>query len=244
MIASVPPEAVVSLAPAMLRAAAAAWMATACTPIAGWMRLMLALAAGWIAAPLAIDRPVTGLAWWHWVPTEALAGLCIGGIAAISVEALRLAGRVVSEQMGMSMAAPADSSELESGGPVESLMAWSATLAFVSVGGLDAVVLASVRSGAAEAGPSLAGRAASVLDAAFEVGTRACLPVLAISLAGTVIGGVVIRAAPRMVSLGSGFGARAAVGMGMLAASAGGAWMAQQDLFRRSLGLLGPGGAW
>ena len=82
------------------------------------------------------------------------------------------------------------------------------------------------------------------MDAALQVGLRACLPVLAVTLAGTLIGGVVIRAAPRVVTLAGGFGVRAAMGLGMLTASAGAAWALQQELLRDTLGRLATGGAW
>jgi hypothetical protein len=57
-----------------------------------------------------------------------------------------------------------------------------------------------------------------------------------------VIGGAVVRAAPRLVTLGGGFGARAAMGMGMLAASMATAWAAQQELVRRSMDWIAQGG--
>jgi flagellar biosynthesis protein FliR len=69
------------------------------------------------------------------------------------------------------------------------------------------------------------------------------MPVLAITLAGTVIGGAMVRAAPRMVTLGGGFGIRAAAGLGMLAASMATAWAIQQDLVRRSMDWLALGGS-
>ena len=65
---------------------------------------------------------------------------------------------------------------------------------------------------------------------------------LAVTLAGTVVGGAVIRASPRLVTLGGGFGVRAATGLGMLAASMATSWVVQQDLVRRSLAWLDQGG--
>ena len=229
-------------APAMVRTAAAAWMAMTFMPMPGLMRAVLALASGCIALPLAAGIAAPATAWWQWGPLEAMAGACIGGVAALSVEALRLAGRVASEQMGVSLGEHADPAGEADGGPVQAMMGWAAVIAFVSVGGVDAVVLAASRAGPAEAWLGSSRQLGAALDASFEVGLRACLPVLAVTLAGTVVGGAVIRASPRLVTLGGGFGVRAATGLGMLAASMATSWVVQQDLVRRSLAWLDQGG--
>lgn len=218
-------------------------MAPAFTRMPVAMRFMLALSAAWIAVPLGAAAAAPASPWWRWAPQELLAGTTLGGLAAISVEALRLAARVAAEQMGMSMGEHADPAGEVDGGPLQAMMGWAAAIGFVSVGGIDAVVLAAVRVGPAEAWLSSPERLGGALDAAFEVGLRACMPVLAITLTGTVIGGAVVRAAPRLVTLGGGFGARAAMGMGMLAASMATAWAGQQDLVQRSMDWLAPGGA-
>jgi flagellar biosynthesis protein FliR len=217
-------------------------MAPAFTRMPMVLRVVLALSAAWIAMPLGAAAEAPASPWWRWAPQELLAGICLGGVAAISVEALRLAGRVAAEQMGMSMGEHVDPAGEVDGGPVQALMGWAAAIGFVSVGGVDAVVLAAVRAGPAQAWFRSPERLGGALDAAFEVGLRACMPVLAITLAGTVIGGAVVRAAPRLVTLGGGFGARAAMGMGMLAASMATAWAAQQELVRRSMDWIAQGG--
>ena len=241
---SVPLEPLLPAVPCMLRAAGAAWMAPAFTLMLLSLRLALGVASAWIAMPLAEGAAAPVSPWWQWAPIELLAGVCIGGVAAVSVEALRLAGRVASEQMGLSMGEHPDPAGEVDGGPVQAMMGWAAAIAFVSVGGIDAVVLAAARSEAGEACLRSPERMTSLLDAAFEVGLRACLPVLAVAVAGTCIGGAVVRAAPRLVTLVGGFGVRAAAGLGMLAASVATAWAVQQDLVRRSLDLITPGGAW
>ena len=105
-------------------------------------------------------------------------------------------------------------------------------------------MLAAVRSvpGDGRAWLASADGVARTLDAAMRVGLRVCLPVLAVTLAGAAIGGVVLRAAPRMVTLGGGFGARAAAGLGMLAASAAAAWGLQGAFARSVLDRLQSGG--
>jgi flagellar biosynthesis protein FliR len=229
--------------PAMLRAGGAAWIAPVFTSMSMPFRILLALWAAWIAMPLGLPAEAPASPWWRWAPLELLAGVCLGGVAAISVEALRLTGRVAAEQMGMTMGDQAEPSQEAEAGPVQAMMAWAAVIAFVSVGGVDAVVMGAVRAGSAEAWLASPDRLGGALDAAFNVGLRACMPVLAITLAGTVIGGAMVRAAPRMVTLGGGFGIRAAAGLGMLAASMATAWAIQQDLVRRSMDWLALGGS-
>lgn len=228
----------------MLRAAGAVAMAPAFTAMPASLRVALAVGAAWIAWPLGAGLAAPEGAWWSWAPTELLAGVCIGGVAAAAVEALRLAGRLAGEQMGLALGetyAPTGASE---GNAVESAFGWAAAAAFVAVGGVEGVVLAAVRSVPGDGRPWLSSSEgiSRTLDAALGVGLRVCLPVLAVTLAGAAIGGVVVRAAPRMVAIGGGFGARAAVGLGTLAASAAAAWGLQGSFMRSVLDRLSTGG--
>jgi len=175
-----------------------------------------------------------------------MAGLCIGGIAAAAVEALRCMGRLAGEQMGLALASSYDPAIAGETQVTESLLAWSATAVFVAVGGIESVVLAATRGGSRDGAAWLASAdgIARTLDAAMRVGVRVCLPVLAVTLAGAVIGGVVIRAAPRTVTLAGGFGIRAAMGVGMLIASVATAWAMQSDLLRHAMAKIPGGDIW
>lgn len=230
--------------PAMLRAAGAAAMAPAFTAMPTSLRVALAVGAAWIAWPLGAGLPSPEGAWWSWAPMELLAGVCIGGVAAAGVEALRLAGRVVGEQMGLAIGQTYSPAGEVEGHATEAVFGWAAAASFVAVGGVEGVVLAAVRSvpGDGRAWLASADGVARTLDAAARVGLRVCLPVLAVTLAGAAIGGVVVRAAPRMVAIGGGFGARAAMGLGMLAASAAAAWGLQGTFARSLLDRLAEGG--
>lgn len=120
--------------PAMLRTAGAAAMAPAFTVIPMRMRLALAAGAGWIALPLGVQGEAPSGAWWMWAPLELMAGLCIGGMAAAAVEALRCMGRVAGEQMGLGLGEAYDPSHAPESNAAESLMGWAGTAAFVAVG--------------------------------------------------------------------------------------------------------------
>lgn len=231
--------------PAMLRAAGAALMAPSFTAMPVTLRVGLAAGAALIALPLGAGAAAPTGAWWSWAPAELLAGVCIGGAAAAAVEALRLAGRLAGEQMGLALG----ETYLPATGPVEGnavegALGWAAAASFVAVGGVEGVVIAAVRSVPQDGAPWIASGdgIARTLDAAMSVGLRVCLPVLAVTLAGAAIGGVVVRAAPRVMALAGGFGARAAVALGMLAASAGVGWGMQGSFTRAVLDRLVTGG--
>ena len=240
------PESLVAGLPVMLRAAGAALVAPGFSEMPLVLRLALAAFTALVALPLGASGTAPTGSWLLWAPGELLAGACIGGIAAACMLGLRWAGRIAGEQMGLAMGATyapdADPGEVNA---VESVMGWCAVASFVAVGGIETVVIAAARSRPVGAGEWIgtARGLSSTLDAAMAVGVRACLPVLAITIAGTLIGGAVIRAAPRVVTLAGGFGVRAAMGLGMLAASAGTAWALQTDLFRATLAGIAAGGA-
>lgn len=232
--------------PAMLRAAGAAVMAPAFTAMPVGLRVTLAVGAAGVAWPLGSGMAAPKGAWWSWAPVELLAGVCIGAVAAASVEALRLTGRLAGEQMGLAIGetygpAGADAE----GSACETAMGWAAAAAFVAVGGVESTVLAAVRSVPGDGRAWLASTdgIGRTLDAAMGVGLRVCLPVLAVTLAGAAVGGVIVRAVPRLAVIGGGFGARAAMAMGVLASSAGAAWALQGSLARSVLDRLVAGGA-
>lgn len=230
--------------PAMLRAAGAAALAPAFTGMPTGLRAAIALGAACVAWPLGAGGAVPEGAWWQWAPMELLAGVCIGAIAAASVEALRLAGRIAGEQMGLGFGQSyLPASDGEAIGAAENAMGWAGAAAFVAVGGIEGVVIAAARSVPGDGRAWLASGEgiAGTLDAAMQVGLRVCLPLLAVTLAGAGIAGVMVRVAPRLMTVGGGFGVRAAMGLGMLAASAAAAWGLQGTFVRSMLDRLSTG---
>lgn len=232
--------------PAMLRVGGAALLAPAFTSIPGRVRAGLAVAAACLALPLGVGGAMPEGPWWGWAPAELMAGLCIGGVAAASVEAMRLLGRLAGEQMGLGLGEAYEPSQSSEANAVESLTAWAGTAAFVSVGGVEGVVLSASKPLAVTGDSWMlsATGIARTLDAAMQVGLRVCLPVLAVTLAGAVVGGVVVRAAPRTLTLACGFGARSAAALGTLVAAAGTAWAVQSDLVRTALRSMPGGSGW
>lgn len=229
--------------PAMLRAAGAASTVPAFTGMPASLRAGLAIAAAVVAWPMGASAGAPEGSAWIWAPQELAAGLMVGALAASAAGALRLAGRLVGEQMGLGLGeATTPESFADEGNAAESMLGWCSAACFVAVGGIEGVVIAAARpaGGAAAWGLGPQGIAAA-LDAAGSVALRVSLPVMALGCAGLAVGGVLTRAAPGVVTLAGGFGVRAAAGLGMLAATAAGLWVAQTELVRGVLARLGGG---
>jgi flagellar biosynthesis protein FliR len=229
--------------PAMLRAASAAAIVPAFTGMPASIRAGLAVAAAVVAWPLGVQSVPPEGSIWMWAPQEVLAGGLVGATAAAAAAALRLAGRVIGEQMGLGLGEIAQpDGALDEGNAAESTLGWCAAACFVSVGGVEGVVLAAARPRAGSAAWGLGAEGiAQALDAATQLALRVSLPVVALTFAGMAIGGVLVRAAPGVVTLAGGFGVRAAMGLGMLSATAAGVWVAQSGLVRDVLARLGGG---
>ncbi|MGA1266754.1 MAG: flagellar biosynthetic protein FliR [Phycisphaerales bacterium] len=224
--------------PGMLRVMGAMWMAPAFLMVPSGIRLGLAVLAACVAVPLGANAAMPSGDPWAWAPLELATGLCIGGVAAAAAEALRWCGRVAGEQMGLSLAADYDPQLADETSAVERILGWGAVAAFVVVGGVEGVVLAAAAPGDGVPWLLRAEGWSRMLDASMSVGWRVCLPVLAITLAGTVLGGTMARAAPGTLTLAGGFGVRVAMGLGMLVSLSAAAWVVQADLLRDALGGL------
>jgi flagellar biosynthesis protein FliR len=229
--------------PAMLRAAGAALLLPAFTGMPGSIRAGLVLIAAVVAWPMGSRGASPEGSFWLWAPQELAAGAIVGATAAAAAGGLRLAGRLVGEQMGLGLgeAAQPESAEPE-GNAAEATLGWCSAACFVAVGGIETVVITAARGrdGQSAWGMGAEGMA-SALDAASQLALRVSLPVLALTMAGAAIGGVIVRSAPGVMTLAGGFGVRAATGLGMLAATAVGVWAAQTEVLRGVLARLAGG---
>lgn len=229
--------------PAMLRAAGAALLVPAFTGMPGSMRAGLALVAAVVAWPVGAQGAAPEGSFWLWAPQELAAGAVVGATAAAAAGGLRLAGRLIGEQMGLGLGevAQPESAEPE-GNAAEATLGWCSAACFVAVGGIESVVTTAARGREGQAAWGLGAEGiASALDAASQLALRVSLPVLALTMAGAAIGGVIMRSAPGVMTLAGGFGVRAATGLGMLAATAVGIWAVQTELLRGVLARLSGG---
>ncbi|MCE9618737.1 MAG: flagellar biosynthetic protein FliR [Planctomycetes bacterium] len=222
------------------RAAGAAVFAPAFTMIPWRFRLAFAAAAGWAAAPIAAgDAMVTSISLPE-IAVEAAIGAMIGLLAAIAVEALRVCGHVIGEQMGLSLAQAYDPAIDGEASSAEALLAWSAITIFVAVGGIQTVAMTAATSVRTLPPGSffqsgIANSAASLLDAAMLVGFKACLPVVGVLAAVSAVAALVVRIVPGFSTFSAGFGPRAATGLAAAVATCGVMWAAENAFIQDSL---------
>jgi len=202
--------------PAMLRAAGAALLVPAFTGMPGSIRAGLVLIAAVVAWPMGSRGASPEGSFWLWAPQELAAGAIVGATAAAAAGGLRLAGRLVGEQMGLGLgeAAQPESAEPE-GNAAEATLGWCSAACFVAVGGIETVVITAARG---RDGQSAWGMGAEGIASALDAAS-----------------------APGVMTLAGGFGVRAATGLGMLAATAVGVWAAQTEVLRGVLARLAGG---
>jgi flagellar biosynthesis protein FliR len=216
-------------------------LAGATVPVRIRVAIVAALAActtpALVAGPLAGAAPPAGLGeLGAMAVAETAVGAALGFLALIPFLALRMAGSVLSPHLGFGFARLYDPASGDEGDPVERLLMLLGIVAFLSIGGLEATLLAAVRSfecvrlggaGAVEAvgglaidGP-LVSLVAGLVAASLELSLRVATPVVVILLAESLVSGLLARNLPALSLLGVGFPLRMLVGLGGLLAALG-----------------------
>jgi flagellar biosynthesis protein FliR len=193
-------------------------------PFKGLLAAMFATAAYAIvppsfrAAPLGFDLPT-------YAPllfTEILIGVSIGLLLQLPFMAIEVFGQLVGFQMGLSIAQsfnPSLGSDINS---VGSLAFYMGLYAFVMLGGVDAIMLALLKTfeGVPAGGFALSQAPlelfVAVLDAAIDVAISVAAPVLGGSVVLMLALGFVMKTMPQLNIMGEGFALKIVAGFVLL----------------------------
>lgn len=183
--------------------------------------------------------------------SELLIGLVLGLGILILMTGVQVAGQVISQMSGMSLAdvfAPGVDTSM----PLFSNLLWMVAMAtFVVIGGHRAMIDALLQTytslpvGQVCSVGSLAHTSVMLMTESFALGIRVAAPCLIALLLATLVLGLIGRTMPQLNILVLGFGINAMVTFVVLAASIGGAAYLFQDYFdpvlRELLTALHPG---
>lgn len=152
------------------------------------------------------------------VLSEALVGLSIGLLAAIPIFSVQLAGMVMGQQMGLSLAGvynPAIESESDTLGEILLYMAMGV---FVILGGLEALFLAVARSfervpmGGFGIARVPLDHLTGLVSAGFELALRVAAPLLCIILLETIATAFIMKTIPQLNIMSIGFALKILLG--------------------------------
>lgn len=178
--------------------------------------------------PVRMDWMSLGIA----VGTETLIGMTIGLLAALPMYAVQMAGLIVGQQMGLGLANVYNPALDIEGDAVGQLLLYVALAAFLALGGIDVVFLAtaktfanipvgSVLGGTGEmGGSSIAIFSNSVLNlltgvvmSGFELALRVSAPVLCLIMLETVASAFIMKTMPQLNIMSIGFATKIVVAM-------------------------------
>jgi flagellar biosynthesis protein FliR len=168
---------------------------------------------------------------------DLLVGLFLGMGVMILLSGAQVAGQIISQMSGLSLA-EAFNPSLDQDIPVVANLLHLITLAvFVIIGGHRLLVGAVLETfkfmppGHASLPPSLAPLISTLLAESFSLAVRGAAPAIVALLLATVVLGLISRTLPQLNVLAVGFGLNAAVSFIVLAVSIGAiAWLFQEQL--------------
>lgn len=196
----------------------------ASTVIPGKVRILLCfmLALGiYPTLPDAWLRPVPddALSLGMLVLSEVAVGCVIGFVAMLPIVSVQLAGLVMSQQMGMSLSPvfnPALETESE---PFGELLLYTALAIFLSMGGLEALFLATAGTfwhiplGGMGISTMPSDLVMGTFVAGFEVAIRVTMPLMALLLMETIASAFLMKTMPQLNIMSIGFAIKIIVGL-------------------------------
>lgn len=175
---------------------------------------------------------------------ELLIGASIGVLMLTPLWGVQLAGTLMGQQMGLSLAPIYNPAADIEGDSLGQLLFMMALAVFISAGGVelmwDGVVhsFAAVPAGGFRADGALLHTVAGLLDSGFHLALRVSMPVMAIVLVESVAVGFVSKTLPTLNLMSFGFPLRIMLGMAALTAALAGISGALGDEVRATLGIV------
>lgn len=176
---------------------------------------------------------------------ELLVGVAVGVLMLTPLWGVQLAGTMMGQQMGLSLAPifnPATDIEGDSLGQLLFVLALSV---FIGMGGVEALwdcVVSSyalVGPGAFRADAGLLETFTGLMSAGFHLAMRVSMPVMAIVLVETVAVGFITKSLPTLNFMSVGFPIRIVLGLVALTAALAGVHTAVKGDVRATIGIVG-----
>jgi flagellar biosynthetic protein FliR len=188
---------------------------------------------------LGTSLPPTGniLEYARLMANEALVGLLLGLGIHILFSGIQVAGQVVSQMSGLSLAEVADPAFSEDSSVFSQLFYFLMLSVFVAIGGHRIVTEALLETftwappGHAALGDTFVEVITNVTTQSFALGIRAAAPLLVSLMLATIVLGLISRTLPQLNIIAIGFGLSSMVLMGVLFLSLGAiAWTFQEPI--------------
>lgn len=161
------------------------------------LRAALAALIAFALAPMRPALPVDALFWA--IPAELLLGLAAGFAGRLVFAGVEAGGQLIGLQLGLGFAGTFDAAAGEPELPTHRMVRSLAGLAFLGMGGLEAVLLTLAAPPASA--QSLLGALPQLIDRGAEVlvaGIQLAAPALAVSIIANLAAGLASRAAPAL----------------------------------------------
>jgi flagellar biosynthesis protein FliR len=169
--------------------------------------------------------------------SEVLIGLLLGLGINIMFSGIQVAGQIVSQMSGLSLAEVADPAFNEDSSVFSQFFYFLALAVFVAIGGHRIVTEALLDTfawsppGQAALGHSVVEVIANIVTQSFALGIRASAPLLAALLLTTIVLGLISRTLPQVNIIAIGFGLSSMMLLGILFLSLGAiAWTFQDPI--------------
>ena len=153
---------------------------------------------------------------------EVAIGALIGFIALMPMMAMQTGGLVMAQQMGLGFARFYNPAMGDEADVLENLLFLLALVTFISIGGIDWMVLAVLNSyeyiavGGFVPGTGVVTLLTGLVMSAFEIGLRVAAPLLALVFLETLAIGFISKTVPQLNILSLGFPIRIMVGLGTI----------------------------